>query len=180
MRPELLQEIPEGGLGHPEGFQPLLVILGVLDNTPSPVLADLVSPEMAELETQKGDSSPDGDILEPVIGIPARIWLGGQGLSGRGMVTALGQHVLGGQVVSACGRAERGKTAVGYPVVSTVGQQGQPGGQQGHKALVISQVQGAAKVQGGRGRKGCAVPALHMLLLTREVAGQRAVSGAGF
>ncbi|KYO26413.1 hypothetical protein Y1Q_0010386 [Alligator mississippiensis] len=50
MWPELLQKVLEGGLGHPEHLQPLLIIPSVLDNVQLAILTGTAGPEVAGLE----------------------------------------------------------------------------------------------------------------------------------
>ncbi|KYO21920.1 hypothetical protein Y1Q_0000579 [Alligator mississippiensis] len=68
--PELVEQVPEGGPGHPKGVQPPLIILGLLDEVLPPVLAGVEGPEAVGLEAQEGDGHPSGGIMEPLVGAP--------------------------------------------------------------------------------------------------------------
>ncbi|KYO49023.1 hypothetical protein Y1Q_0013937 [Alligator mississippiensis] len=67
---ELLEQVPEGGLGHAEAIQPLLIVPGVLDDMQPQVLAGTVGPEVVGLEAQEGDGGSSGGIIEPLISFP--------------------------------------------------------------------------------------------------------------
>ncbi|KYO24407.1 hypothetical protein Y1Q_0002041 [Alligator mississippiensis] len=67
---KLAWKVLEGGLGHPEGLHPLLIIPGVLDNVLPPVLVGPEGPEAAGLEAQDGNGCPSGGILVPIVSIP--------------------------------------------------------------------------------------------------------------
>ncbi|KYO37723.1 hypothetical protein Y1Q_0022017 [Alligator mississippiensis] len=69
---ELIQEVLEGGLGHPEHLQPLLIIPGGLDDVQPPVLAGQVGPEAMGLEAQEGMDGPSSGMQDHVISVPAR------------------------------------------------------------------------------------------------------------
>lgn len=92
----LLQEIPKGGPGHPEGLQQPFIIPGLLDNTLPPVLSGPVCPEMVELETWEGDHCLGGGILESIFAVtdgvqPEHRW----GRGDRFAVVALGLRAAG-------------------------------------------------------------------------------------
>ncbi|KYO47084.1 hypothetical protein Y1Q_0013999 [Alligator mississippiensis] len=61
---ELLEQIPEAGLGHVEAVQPLFIIPGLLDDVQLPVLAGLMGLEAMGLEAQEGDCSPGSGIMD--------------------------------------------------------------------------------------------------------------------
>ncbi|KYO38582.1 hypothetical protein Y1Q_0023312 [Alligator mississippiensis] len=149
----MLQEIPEGGLGHAEGLEPLLIIPNGLDDMQPPVLAGPVGSEVVGLEAQNDNSSPSSGILEPVINVRARVWPGGWDGGGRCAAAALGQATVGGQEVAACEGARRSEMAIGQVAVGAAGQQCQCGSQQESWVPVVA---------------------------AKEVADQKAESRAGF
>ncbi|KYO42836.1 hypothetical protein Y1Q_0016078 [Alligator mississippiensis] len=62
---ELLDQVLEGGSGHAEAIQPLLVVPSILDK-----VASVVRPDTVGLEAQEYKSGPSSGIVEPLIGFP--------------------------------------------------------------------------------------------------------------
>ncbi|KYO23554.1 hypothetical protein Y1Q_0010116 [Alligator mississippiensis] len=136
---ELLHDVLEGGPGHLECLQQMLIILSLLDNVQPPVLAGPVSPDAAELETQEDEGSLSGGIQQPIIGIIAIIQPAGWGPdSSCAVVVALRWCAVAKQAVTSHGGAGRTQTAVGQLAVDTVDQQGQCSEQQDSGMLFIA------------------------------------------
>ncbi|KYO35149.1 hypothetical protein Y1Q_0001035 [Alligator mississippiensis] len=92
---ELLQEVLEGGLGHLECLQPLLVVPGGLDDMQPPVLASQVGPEVVKLEAQEGVDGLSSGVHGHIIGICAGVQAAGQGPGGSCVVVCVEQRPAG-------------------------------------------------------------------------------------
>lgn len=78
--PELIKQVPKGGLGQLEDIHLLLIILVLLEKVLPAVLAGIAGPEVVGLVDQEGDRGPSGGLMEPLSGIsPGKVccrWAG--------------------------------------------------------------------------------------------------------